>query len=157
MVAEVNADLPTLVVIGARAIVDETMADLRARGIDDVRPLHGFLFAALRGDGLSVGALADRLEVSHQAAGKVVSEMEGLGLVRRVPDSADARRRIVTLTPKAREVMEAGGAARAAIVRRLEDACGPDDLAAATRVMEQVVGWHGGSLDALARRAKPVW
>lgn len=157
MVAEVKADLPTLIVIGARAIVEETMAGMRERGVDDVRPLHGFLFAALRGDGLSVGALADRLEVSHQAAGKIVTEMEGLGLVARVPDPADARRRIVTLTPKARRVMAAGGEARAAIVRRLEEACGPGDLAAATRVMEQVLGWHGGSLDALARRAKPVW
>ena len=83
MVAEVKADLPTLIVIGSRAIVDEMMADLRARGVDDVRPLHGFLFAMLRGDGLGVGALAERLEVSHQAAGKIVSQMEGLGFVRR--------------------------------------------------------------------------
>ena len=157
MVAEVKADLPTLIVIGARAIVDETMAVMRARGIDDVRPLHGFLVAALRGDGLSVGALADRLEVSHQAAGKIVTEMEALGLVARVADPADARRRIVTLTPRAREVMGAGCEARAGIVRRLQEACGPDDLGAAARVMEQVLGWHGGSLDALARRAKPVW
>jgi DNA-binding MarR family transcriptional regulator len=157
MVAEVKPDLPTLIVIGARAIVDETMAGMRARGIDDVRPLHGFLFAALRGDGMTVGALAERLEVSHQAAGKIVSELEALGMVVRVADPADARRRIVTLTARAREVMAAGGEVRAQIVRRLEDACGADDLAAAARVMAQVIGPQSGSLDALARRAKPVW
>lgn len=157
MVAEVKADLPTLIVIGARAIVEETMAGMRARGIDDVRPLHGFLFAALRGEGMTVGALAERLEVSHQAAGKIVAELEALGMVERLADPADARRRIVTLTPRAREVMAAGGEVRAGIVRRLEAACGPDDMAAAARVMAQVVGPQAGSLDALARRAKPVW
>ena len=83
--------------------------------------------------------------------------MEGLGLVVRAADPRDARRRIVTLTPRARAVMEAGGEARRAIKARLVAACGADDLAAAVRVLEHVVGWHGGSLDALARRAKPVW
>lgn len=45
----------------------------------------------------------------------------------------------------------------AAVERRLREACGEADLEAARRALEELVGWRGGPIEALARRAKPVW
>ena len=116
------------------------MASLEARDVRGLRPTHGFVFAALRSDDLTVGELAERLEVSHQAAGKLVGEMEARGLVRRVPDERDARRRRGILTARARRAMREGARAREEIEARLVAACGAGDVEAAHRVLAQVVG-----------------
>ena len=60
------------------------------------------------------------------------------------------------LTARARRAMREGARAREEIEARLVAACGAGDVEAAHCVLAQVVGWHGGSIDALARRARPI-
>jgi DNA-binding MarR family transcriptional regulator len=54
------------------------------------------------------------LEVSKAAAGQLVERMEQQGLVERGPAPRDRRARLVSLTPRGRELVEAGIAARQA-------------------------------------------
>jgi len=67
----------------------------RVEGYDDLRPMHGFVFQALRGTGLTSTELADRLGVTKQAAGQIVDDLEARGYVRREPHPEGGRRRLV--------------------------------------------------------------
>ncbi|WP_075825713.1 hypothetical protein, partial [Streptomyces acidiscabies] len=46
-----------------------------ARGFEGVRPVHGFAFARIAGEGASVGELAGHLGVTKQAASQMVEEL----------------------------------------------------------------------------------
>ena len=59
------------------------------------------------------------LEVSKAAAGQLVERMELQGLVERTPAPHDRRARMVSLTPRGRELVEASIAARQAWLDRL--------------------------------------
>ena len=59
------------------------------------------VFTALRDEGpLSVGALAQRLGVTHAAVSQVRAALEGEGLIAARPDPADGRRQHLALTPR---------------------------------------------------------
>ena len=106
---------------------------LTARGFTGLRFSHGFLVQRLIDAEQPIAALAQALDVTQQAVSKTVSELEGLGYVRRRPDPRDARVRLVSLTDRGRAAVDGGargaggrrgGAARAArpAPRRRRDA-----------------------------------
>ena len=66
-------------------------------------------------DGLTVGALAERLRIEVPTVVKTVQRMEAAGLVRRSPDPADRRRSLVHLTERGRAVLPAVREALAAV------------------------------------------
>ena len=57
--------------------------------------------------GLTVTEVAERLCLSHPAVVQILGDMEGSGLVRRVRDRKDARRRMLSLSPKGKRWMPA--------------------------------------------------
>lgn len=92
-----------------RDLVDEVHSELARRGHPDVRPVHGFALQAVGAGGATAGELGARLGVSKQAAGKTVDGLVGQGYVARAVDPADARRKIVTLTARGRELLDLSG------------------------------------------------
>lgn len=69
------------------------------RGMD-LAPRHMALLAHLEYDGpASVNELADRLELAPTTVSLMVSELSKAGVLRRTPDPADRRRRIVAIAP----------------------------------------------------------
>lgn len=93
-------ELPILLFLGFRRLVDELHAELACQGHPGVRPMHGFVFQAIGRDGTTAGELARRLGVSKQAAGKTIDGLERDGYVVRDVDPRDARRRRVRLTDR---------------------------------------------------------
>ena len=93
-------ELPLLLLLGFRALIDELHAELARQGHPDVRPLHGFVFQAIGPDGTTAAELGRRLGISKQAAGKTVDALERLGYVERAGDPRDARRKRVALTER---------------------------------------------------------
>lgn len=85
---------------GFRTIVDRLHAELARQGHPGVRPAHGFAMQAIGLDGATASELGRRLGVSKQAAGKTVDRLAQLGYAERADDPADARRKIVRLTPR---------------------------------------------------------
>ena len=81
----------------------------------DVRPSWGSLIEHLVGTTRSIGELAERMEVTQQAASKAVSELVKLGYVERVADEADARVTRVRLSKR--------GDALVADSRRVRERC----------------------------------
>ncbi|MCP2165597.1 MarR family winged helix-turn-helix transcriptional regulator [Goodfellowiella coeruleoviolacea] len=92
-------ELPLLLFAGFRALIDQLHAELVRQGHPDMRPAHGFAMQAIGRTGVTASELGRRLGVSKQAAGKTVDRLVGLGYVERVDDAADARRKLVRLTP----------------------------------------------------------
>lgn len=97
-------ELPLLLFAGFRTIIDRLHAELAERGHPDARPAHGFAMQAI-GAGATATEVARRLGVSKQAAGKTVDRLVALGYAERAGDAADARRKIVRLTGRGREVL----------------------------------------------------
>src|SRR4051794_18606925 len=119
-----GADLGILLTLALRAFVDQLHHELDAEGFADVRPAFGVVFRALRDEPLTLTDLAGRLGVTKQAASKVVEEMTQLRLVRRRTSPADARAKLLTLTPRGRRAMAAAMRIGADIDARLAQQTG---------------------------------
>lgn len=87
-------------------ILEGEVADLyRDLGFPEYRPRFSPFVKMLVASGpMSIRALATAIEVTHSAAGQTVAQMEKSGLVT-LRSGADARQRIVQLTPKAHALM----------------------------------------------------
>jgi DNA-binding MarR family transcriptional regulator len=111
------------------ALSGELVAGIQAgvaRDFDDIRPVHGFAFARISGDGSTVGDLAEHLGFSKQAASQLVEELIGKGYVERRPHPRDARSRLIVLTERGRACTRAADAAAEDTVRPWIEALGPE-------------------------------
>ena len=93
-------ELPLLLFAGFRTLIDQLHAELAERGHPDVRPAYGFAMQAIGAHGASASEVGRRLGVSKQAAGKTIDRLAALGYVERADDPADARRKLIRLTPR---------------------------------------------------------
>ncbi|MFC5889761.1 MULTISPECIES: MarR family transcriptional regulator [Kitasatospora] len=104
-----HAEMTFLLGMAFQLVLSEFVRRVEAAGHDDLRPMHGFAFQALRGPGLTSTELADRLGVTKQAAGQIVDDLEKGGYVQRRPHPAGGRRKLVVLTDKAHEHLTVAG------------------------------------------------
>ncbi|WP_329399919.1 MarR family winged helix-turn-helix transcriptional regulator [Streptomyces melanogenes] len=93
-------ELPLLLLGGFRSLIDRLHAELARQGHPDLRPAHGFALQAVGPGGATASEIGRRLGVSKQAAGKTVDRLEALGYAERADDPADARRKVVRITPR---------------------------------------------------------
>jgi DNA-binding MarR family transcriptional regulator len=146
-----DLDLGSLALFLGYAAANEVQHALVNAGFSDVRFSHGFVFQHLIDGDKTVGELADRMQVTQQAASKVVAELESRGLVRRAADASDARLRRVTLARRGLEAVHAARSARSAMERRFEAKLGAARLASARRVLADAIDVLGGR-EAIRRR-----
>lgn len=104
--AEPGFELPLLLFAGFRSLIDRLHAELAQVGHPDVRPAHGFAMQAIGPGGATASDVGRRLGISKQAAGKTVDRLEALGYAERADDPADARRKLVRLTPHGIDALE---------------------------------------------------
>ena len=79
----------------ARLVNVLALARVRDRTGMAIRPAHTALFPHIDLSGTRQTALASRMGVSKQAVGQLVSELEQMGALERVPDPSDGRARLV--------------------------------------------------------------
>jgi DNA-binding MarR family transcriptional regulator len=75
-----------------------------ARGHAEVRPPHGNIFQFLDDGGTRVSMLAERAQITKQSMAELVAHLERHGYLKRVPDPADRRARLVLSTEKGKEI-----------------------------------------------------
>ncbi len=75
-------------------------AKLAEAGYPEIRPAHSSVFANLGMGAVRVTELAERAQVTQQAMGKMLKELERMGYVIRDVDSVDKRAREIRLTEK---------------------------------------------------------
>jgi DNA-binding MarR family transcriptional regulator len=71
---------------------------LAQRGYADIRPAHCNVLANLGTGAVRVTELAERAQVTQQAMGKMLKELERMGYVARDVDASDKRARAIGLT-----------------------------------------------------------
>jgi DNA-binding MarR family transcriptional regulator len=79
-------------------IVRASNSHARVLGHHDLRPAHARLMVFLGWNGSRITDIARAQDVSKNAVGQLVTELEALGYVERVPDPADGRAKIVRYT-----------------------------------------------------------
>jgi DNA-binding MarR family transcriptional regulator len=95
-----------------------------ARGFDDVRPAHGFVFVRLAPSGATTAEIAEHMGMTKQAASQIVDELVAKGYVERHPHPTDARAKLIVLTERGRACTRAADEAAALAVRPWVDALG---------------------------------
>ncbi len=144
-------DLGHLSLFVGHALAEAVLGEVAAAGHAGLRVSHGYVFQHLIGAARTVGELGERLQVSQQAASKVIAELESLGYVERTADAGDGRVRRVQLTDRGEQAVAAARAARSAIDRRLARRCGADALETTRQTLARVLDELGGT-DAVRHR-----
>jgi DNA-binding MarR family transcriptional regulator len=132
-------ELPLLLFGGFRTLIDRLHEELARQGHADARPAHGFALQAIGPAGTTASEMGRRLGVSKQAAGKTVDRLVRLGYVERAASDADARAKVVRLTPLGVDLLNRSAAIfdelRSEWVRTL----GADQVAAVEAALRAVV------------------
>ncbi|MFB9437223.1 MarR family winged helix-turn-helix transcriptional regulator [Streptomyces showdoensis] len=128
--------LPMLLFAGFRTLIDRVHTELAEQGHPDLRPAHGFALQAIGPGGATASEIGRRLGVSKQAAGKTVDRLLALGYAERTDDPADARRKLVRVTPRGIDALTRSAAAFDALRAEWADRLGADRV----RDLEQALG-----------------
>jgi DNA-binding MarR family transcriptional regulator len=148
-------DLSLTALFAGWAMTDEVQRRLTDRGFGDLRFNDGVVIQHVLAAPLSITALAERMGVTQQAASKAVADLERRGLVRRAPDPADARTKLLHLTEHAHDAVEATRTLRADLQDELETEFGAGRVEDARALLAAVIGRFGGGDAIRARRVRP--
>ncbi|MGK5741214.1 MarR family winged helix-turn-helix transcriptional regulator [Micromonospora sp. URMC 103] len=123
---EQEPDLGILAVQLSAGVQREIFTRAAQQGFADVRPRHGAVLAYLDPEGTRPGELARLAGRNKQTMGAILDELERLGYVRRVPDPADRRAKLVVPTDRGRTFMEVSDRLVGLIEQNLASTLGPD-------------------------------
>jgi DNA-binding MarR family transcriptional regulator len=138
--------LPGLLNQVKTAAVRKLFARLAEAGFEDVREGHGCVFGFIDHEhGSRLTDMAEGANLTKQAVGEAVAELERLGYVERVPDPRDRRAKIINLTPRGREASLTGRRLFAEIEREWADELGGDLVAAMREAAERIVELESGA------------
>ena len=105
-VHEAEPNLGLLCFIAFRAMETRVLEALADAGFDDITVAQARVFARISPGGTRVGELAEQARITKQTAGFLVDQLERAGFVRRVPDQADARARLVQIADRGRAALD---------------------------------------------------
>jgi DNA-binding MarR family transcriptional regulator len=84
-----------------------------------IKPSHGAVFAQVGAEGARLTELARGAQMSPQAMGELVDELEGLGYVVRTADPRDRRAKLIVLTEAGLQCARDGMASVAALEQEI--------------------------------------
>ncbi|MDP3983758.1 MAG: MarR family winged helix-turn-helix transcriptional regulator [Acidimicrobiia bacterium] len=90
------------------------------------KPKHSAVFAQIDPEGSRLTHLARRANITPQAMGELVDELEDLGYVTRQPDPSDRRAKLIVLTARGRAATEAGRQTIAEVKNRITEILGEE-------------------------------
>ncbi|MEU7790069.1 MarR family transcriptional regulator [Amycolatopsis sp. NPDC049159] len=148
-------DLSLTALFAGWAMTDEVQRRLAGQGFGDLRFNDGVVIQHVLAAPLSITALAERMGVTQQAASKAVADLERRGLLRREPDPADARTKLLHLTEHAVAAVEATRVLRQELQEELVAEYGAGRVEAARALLASVIGRFGGDDAIRGRRVRP--
>ncbi|UBU13412.1 MarR family winged helix-turn-helix transcriptional regulator [Nonomuraea gerenzanensis] len=139
---------PDLGVLSSRTLFSlqrELFAKLSEQGHPELRPRHGAVMAYLDEEGSRATDLAAQSGQHKQVIGTLVDELVALGYVRRQPDPADRRAKLIVPTDKGLDHMARSDAVLAEMEAEHAKAVGEAAYAEFKRVFRLVVKRQAGS------------
>jgi DNA-binding MarR family transcriptional regulator len=125
MLSSDKSDQSTVTLLSlTHLMLSRQVAEGAARAGHPVKPSHSAVFGQMTSDGARLTELAKRANMTPQAMGELVDELEAAGYVSRAPDPTDRRAKLITLTELGRECVAAGIETIAGIERRITDTLG---------------------------------
>jgi DNA-binding MarR family transcriptional regulator len=137
--AEWKPTVPALVNLVAASGVPHLRAAFAAAGLDGIRPAQAVALVPLAAGGLHASDLADQLKVSRQAIAQGVAALERYGYVNRVPDPADARARIIELTPRGRQALRVMRSNALDLEKRWQEILGQKRLGELRKILQTLL------------------
>jgi DNA-binding MarR family transcriptional regulator len=133
-------DLARLLLEASRTLGTDVVASLDERGFPDARPGHSSVFMHIdRRSGTRLTDLARRARMTKQGMMLLVDDLENRGYVRRVPDSEDARAKVVRLTARGRRYVAEARRAVAAIEARARRELGDRRYESLRAALEELI------------------
>ena len=131
--------LPGLLQLTHDVFERELYPRVQAAGFADLRPGHGCVFGTITPEGARLTDLAERANLTKQAVGEVVSELERAGYVERVPDPSDGRAKIIRLTERGTAAWEFGWSVLNEVRERWEDRYGKERVTTMVELLTEIV------------------
>jgi DNA-binding MarR family transcriptional regulator len=132
-------NLAALLRIPFQMLVAELHRRLADAGYPDIRPAHSVVFAHVDTEGIRLGELAERAQLTKQLVNYLVSAIEECGYVERVPDPLDGRAKLVRLTEKGRLAGEVAGGIFQSIEREWSEAIGETRVHELRKTLEDLI------------------
>jgi DNA-binding MarR family transcriptional regulator len=122
--------------------------DLAAAGFPDRRFPEGRVLVMCRGpEEITISEIGRRLDITRQGASKIVAGLRERGYVAVTPSPADGREKLVTLTPRAAEMLAVRARSAQRLEARLREEIGPEGLDQLFRALDLIAA--GGFEDEL--------
>lgn len=90
------------------------------------KPKHSAVFAQIDPTGSRLTELAQRANITPQAMGELIDELEELGYVTRRPDPTDRRAKLIVLTDEGHAAVEAGRQTILGLEQRITEIVGEE-------------------------------
>ncbi|GAB2994475.1 MarR family transcriptional regulator [Mycobacterium bourgelatii] len=139
--------MPALVQLVAATGGPRLRAAFAAAGLDGLRPAQAVALVPLATGGLHASELAERLGVTRQAVAQGVAELDRNGYVTRAANPADARTRIIELTPRGRQALRVMRASALEQERRWEQILGERRLRDLRKSLQMLLAAREDTLD----------
>lgn len=117
----------------------EMAARVQARGYADFQPSFTALLAHLDTEGTRITTIAKRMDISRQAASKLLQAIEARGYVERLPDPTDSRAVIARHTASGRRLLLTAIEIMQSIEREYEASLGTEGLARLKRLLKRLL------------------
>ena len=124
VLAQFSRNLPRHVAGVAQALNERLMTQCVAAGHAGLRASFNQVLARLDTSGVRIVDIANACQITQQAAGQLIGELEKLGYVKRRPDSSDKRAKQLVLTARGERLLKDSSRLAAATERELAQAIG---------------------------------
>lgn len=127
--------------VGYQRRLDQEMTDsgFPNRGFPDGRVLR----LCARSDEVTASEIGRELGITRQGAGKIVADLHERGFVTLGPSPGDARQKVISLTPHARDYLAAQRAAARRIEQELTQQVGAEGFGILFALLEALGGEEG--------------
>ena len=117
----------------------ELFAAAKANGYGDIRAAHLQIFGNVGIDGIRLTSLAEKAQLSLAAASELVTDLQNMGYLERLPDPSDGRANLIYPTRRGRQALDDAGNRVAEIEEHWAALVGRAEFEAACRTMQAVL------------------
>jgi DNA-binding MarR family transcriptional regulator len=135
---EQRVDLGASLFIPYRYTEDRIFRALRDAGFDDWTLAQCRVFQRVAQGGSRLTDLADQAQMTKQSASVMVDQLESLGYVRRVPDPADGRARLIVIEQRGGRAVEVAKATRDEILVEWKEYLGTRNFTLLQQILDQL-------------------